>query len=263
MTSAAGAPRTGRPHDGRSQDQRRRDPRRRQRILSAAAELVAERGYHEVGMADIGAAAGITGSAIYRHFDAKSAVLVAMFDHVIDDLSREAGEIVAARGDDLATLRGLIQTQVRFVLRDRTLAQVYHNEVANLPDEDRHRLRRKQRLYIEEWVHVLAQLRPDAGDATVRALVHASVGAIQSVLFYSSGLADDQLAALMSSVAEASLFAGLLARGDDPPEPPAIRRLGEDTPPARLLSPTRGREGPRGSAHRPQEGKAVRIGRGE
>ena len=118
-------------------EQRRRDPRRRQRILRAAAELVAERGYHEVGMADIGAAAGITGPAIYRHFDGKSAVLVAMFDHVIDDLSREASEIVASGGDALATLRGLIQTQVRFVLRDRTLAQVYHNEVANLPDEDR------------------------------------------------------------------------------------------------------------------------------
>ena len=206
MTSAAEAPRPGRPQDARPQDQRRRDPRRRQRILSAAAELVAERGYQQVGMADIGAAAGITGSAIYRHFDGKSAVLVTMFDHVIDDLSREASEIVAS-GDALAILRGLIATQVRFVLRDRTLAQVYHNEVANLPEEDRHRLRRKQRLYIEEWVHVLAQLRPDAGDATVRALVHASVGAIQSVLFYQSGLADDQLAALMSSVAEASLFA--------------------------------------------------------
>jgi AcrR family transcriptional regulator len=222
MTSAAEAPRPGRPQDQRPedqrpQDQRRRDPRRRQRILSAAADLVAERGYHEVGMADIGAAAGITGSAIYRHFDGKSAVLVAMFDHVIDDLSREASEIVTSGGDALAILRGLIQTQVRFVLRDGTLAQVYHNEVANLPQEDRHRLRRKQRLYIEEWVHVLAQLRPDAGDATVRALVHASVGAIQSVLFYQSGLTDDQLAALMSSVAEASLFAPMLARGDDPP----------------------------------------------
>ena len=218
-------------------------------------------------MADIGAAAGITGPAIYRHFDGKSAVLVAMFDHVIDDLSREASEIVASGGDALATLRGLIQTQVRFVLRDRTLAQVYHNEVANLPDEDRRRLRRKQRLYIEEWVHVLAQLRPDAGDATVRALVHAAVGAIQSVLFYSSGLADDQLAALMSSVAEASLFA-LPARGDDPPAPdsrlgedtpaarlpepargddprsPPIRRLGEDTPPARLPEPARGDDPP-------------------
>jgi AcrR family transcriptional regulator len=228
MTSAAEVPRPGRPQDGRPrdqrpedqrpEDQRRRDPRRRQRILSAAAQLVAERGYHEVGMADIGAAAGITGSAIYRHFDGKSAVLVAMFDHVIDDLSGEASEIVASGGDALAILRGLVQTQVRFVLRDRTLAQVYHNEVANLPEEDRHRLRRKQRLYIEEWVHVLAQLRPDAGDATVRALVHASVGAIQSVLFYQSGLADDQLAALTSSVAEASLFAPMPARGDAHPE---------------------------------------------
>ncbi|HEY5018719.1 MAG TPA: TetR/AcrR family transcriptional regulator [Streptosporangiaceae bacterium] len=200
-------PRDPGPRDPGAGDPRRRDPRRRQRILSAAAELVAERGYHEVGMADIGAAAGITGPAIYRHFDGKSAVLVAMFDHVIDDLSHEASEIVTSGGDAQATLRGLIQTQVRFVLRDRTLAQVYHNEVANLPEEDRHRLRRKQRLYIEEWVHVLAQLRPDASDATVRALVHASVGAIQSVLFYQSGLADDQLAALMSSVAETSLFA--------------------------------------------------------
>ena len=223
MTSAAAGPApAGRPGEQRSPDQqppdqRRRDPLRRQRILTAAAQLVAERGYHDVGMADIGAAAGITGPAIYRHFDGKSAVLVAMFDHVIDDLSGEASEIVATGADALATLRGLIQTQVRFVLRDRTLAQVYHNEVANLPEEDRHRLRRKQRLYIEEWVHVLAQLRPDAGDATVRALVHAAVGAIQSVLFYRSGLADDQLAELMSSVAETSMFAPLLARGDDPP----------------------------------------------
>ena len=120
---------------------------------------------------------------------------------------------------------------------------MYHNEVANLPGEDRRRLRRKQRLYIEEWVHVLAQLRPDAGDATVRALVHASVGAIQSVLFYSSGLADEELAALMSSAAEASLFAALPARGDDPPGPP-IRRVGKDTPPARLPEPARGDDPP-------------------
>ena len=93
MTSAAEARRPGQPQDGqpagqRPQDPQRRDPRRRQRILSAAAELVAERGYHEVGMADIGAAAGVTGSAIYRHFDGKSAVLVAMFDHVMNSRER-------------------------------------------------------------------------------------------------------------------------------------------------------------------------------
>ena len=65
------------------------------RILAAAADLVASSGYHAVSMADIGAAAGITGSGIYRHFDRKSAVLVALFDQVIDDLFSDNGEILA------------------------------------------------------------------------------------------------------------------------------------------------------------------------
>jgi AcrR family transcriptional regulator len=78
---------------------RRRDPDRRQRILDAAADLVAARGYHEVGMTDIGAAAGITGSAIYRHFDGKSGVLVTMFERVIDEL------VGGRRGDRRAARR--------------------------------------------------------------------------------------------------------------------------------------------------------------
>jgi AcrR family transcriptional regulator len=186
---------------------RRRDPQRRQRILTAAAELVAERGYHDVGMADIGAAAGITGSGIYRHFTGKSAVLVAMFERVIDDLSSEAADIVAADLAPRDALRRLIGAQVRFVLNERTLAQVYHNEITNLPGEDRHRLRRKQRLYLEEWVHMLAVQRPGTSDGELRALVHAAIGAIQSVLFYESGLTDERLAALTEAAAEAVLFA--------------------------------------------------------
>ena len=193
----------------------RRDPRRRERILHAAAELVAERGYHDVAMADIGAAAGITGSGIYRHFDGKSAVLVALFDGVIDDLSLESTDIVLAGTDPRTTLRALIGTQTRFVLTQRTLAQVYHNEIANLPDADRHRLRRKQRLYLEEWVHTLAVLRPGTSDSALRALVHAAIGAIQSVLFYQSGLPDSQLTDLMESAALA-----VLLTGTDPGDPP-------------------------------------------
>lgn len=68
---------------------RTRDPARKERILAAAADLVARHGYHAVSMADIGAVAGITGAGIYRHFDSKSAVLVALFDRVIDGLVRE------------------------------------------------------------------------------------------------------------------------------------------------------------------------------
>ena len=185
---------------------RRRDPDRRQRILDAAADLVAERGYHEVGMTDIGAAAGVTGSAIYRHFEGKSDVLVTMFDRVIDDLSAGAATIAESTAEPLLALRSLIQGQIRFVIDDRTLAQVYYHEIANLPAEDSRRLRRKQRLYLEEWVHQLAALRPGASDAELRARVHAAIGAIQSVLRYHSGLAADQLEDVIADAAELVLI---------------------------------------------------------
>jgi AcrR family transcriptional regulator len=181
---------------------RRRDPDRRERILEAAAELVAERGYHDVGMTDIGAAAGITGSAIYRHFDGKSDVLATMFDRVIDDLSAGAAKIAESDAQPLDALRALIRGQIRFVIDDRTLAQVYYHEIANLPVEDRRRLRRKQRLYLEEWVHQLAALRPGAGDAELRARVHAAIGTIQSVLRYHSDLPAEKLENLIAASAE-------------------------------------------------------------
>ena len=73
---------------------RTRDPQRKQKILASAADLVARQGYHAASMADIGSAAGVTGSAIYRHFDSKSAVLVALFDRVIDRLRRDQRRIL-------------------------------------------------------------------------------------------------------------------------------------------------------------------------
>jgi AcrR family transcriptional regulator len=185
---------------------RRRDPERRQRILAAAAELVAERGYHEVGMSDIGAAAGIVGSGIYRHFDGKSAVLVAMLDGVIDDLARASAEILSRGLEPAQTLREFIAAHVRITLEDRMLMRVYHNEITHLPADDNRRLRRKQRIYIEEWVHILSVLRPEVDDAVLRALVHAGIGAAHSTLFYRSGLPADRLARLMAAAAEATMF---------------------------------------------------------
>jgi AcrR family transcriptional regulator len=184
---------------------RTRDPARKERILVAAADLIALNGYHTVSMMDLGAAAGITGSAIYRHFGSKSAVLVELFDRVIDALLRDAQETVLSQDDLQKALSHLIAGQVEFVVADRALAQVYHHEVNNLPQEDRRRLRRKQRLYVEEWVHLLAELRSNLTDAEARAVVHAAIAAIQSSLFHSVGLTEDQLRQLLTESAAAVL----------------------------------------------------------
>jgi AcrR family transcriptional regulator len=159
-------------------------------------------------MSEIGAAAGITGPAIYRHFPSKSAVLVALFDRAIDRLLDEAQEIARLEVDPEQSLRELIVSQVRFVVVDRSVAQVYYSENQSLPEDDRRRLRRKQRLYLEEWVHVLTELRPDSDEAETRVVVHAAIGAIQSSLFHAQGPIGSRLDRLLAEVARAVLGIG-------------------------------------------------------
>ena len=184
---------------------RTRDPERKQRILAAAAALGARRGFHAISMADIGAEAGIVGSGIYRHFESKTAILIAMHDQVMDRLAGGAAAILAAGGTDAQTMSALVRDHIQVAMQDRDALALYHREIQTLPEEDRRRLRRSQRLYIEEWVHVLAALRPDLADGELRLAVHAAIGAIQSTLFFRSGLPPDRMAALLATMAHGCL----------------------------------------------------------
>jgi AcrR family transcriptional regulator len=182
-----------------------RDPERKQRILAAAASLGARRGFHAISMADIGAEAGIVGSGIYRHFDSKTAILVAMLDRVMDRLAVRAAEIIATGGGDADVLSALVRDHIEVAISDRDILALYHREVHTLPADERRRLRRSQRHYIEEWVDLLAPLRPDLADGEVRLAVHAAIGAIQSTLFFRSGLPDPRLADLLAVMAHGCL----------------------------------------------------------
>ena len=182
-----------------------RDPDRKEKILLAAADLVAHSGFHAVSMADIGRRAGITGSGIYRHFESKSAILVVLFEQVIDDLLQDARAVVESTPDMRVALDRLAASQVEFVVRKRLLAQVYYNEIHNLPEEDRVRLRRKQRMYTEEWIHILGELNKSLDEAAARTLAHAAIGAIQSTLFHNVGLTEDRLQGLLQRSAKAVL----------------------------------------------------------
>jgi len=127
---------------------------------------------------------------------------------VIDDLVIDEHRVIGSRSDLARTLDLLIDGQVEFVVSSRAIAQVYHNEIASLPVEDRNRLRRKQRLYVQEWVHVLLEMRPDLDDAHARTLVHAAINAIQSALFHKAGLDEDQLRDVLAGAARRILMTG-------------------------------------------------------
>src|SRR6201991_3659128 len=94
-------------------------PRRRSRrdeILEIAMGLFASRGYHGVSMDDIGAAAGVTGPALYHHFAGKEAMLAAAFTPVSEGLLVGGQERVAAAKGPEEALRALVDFHVAFAL---------------------------------------------------------------------------------------------------------------------------------------------------
>jgi len=167
----------------------------------AAAGPGAHRGFDPISMADIGAEAGRGGSGVHRHFGSKTAILVAMADRVMDRLMTRAGEIIAASRGERECLSMLVRDHIEVALTDRDALAVYHREVRTLAEDERRRLSRAQRHYIEEWVHLLAPLRPDLADGEVRLAVHAAIGAIQSTLFFRSGIGDERLTELLEVMA--------------------------------------------------------------
>ena len=162
-------------------------PRRRSRrdeILDIAVGLFAQRGYHGVSMDDIGSAAGVTGPALYHHFAGKEAMLVAALIPVSEGLLNGGRERVARHPDDARTaLADLIEFHVEFALENPAVIALHLHELDRLPEEPKRQIRRLQRLYVEEWVGVLAALRPglDAGEA--RVLAHAAFGLMNSTPF--------------------------------------------------------------------------------
>jgi AcrR family transcriptional regulator len=59
---------------------------RREQLLATAADLFAARGFHGVSVAEIGAAVGISGPALYKHFPGKDAILAEMLVAISEEL---------------------------------------------------------------------------------------------------------------------------------------------------------------------------------
>src|ERR1700746_63182 len=82
---------------------------RRLQLLSAAERLFAERGFLAVRLEDIGAAAGVSGPAIYRHFPNKEALLVELLVGISTRLLEGGLGVVASASGPGDALDGLIE----------------------------------------------------------------------------------------------------------------------------------------------------------
>src|SRR4051812_35192898 len=151
---------------------------RRQQILDTAAGLFAARGFHGVSVAELGAACGISGPALYKHFPSKDAMLAEMLVEISEELLRVGRERSTAAGGPAPALHALVEWHVEFALRHRPLIVVQDRDWASLPDTARERVRTLQRRYVDLWTDQLRALHPDLTSRQARAMAHAAFGMI-------------------------------------------------------------------------------------
>jgi AcrR family transcriptional regulator len=186
---------------------------RRERILHSAADLMAERGYPAVSMTQIGAAAGIVGSGVYRHFESKAMILVALLDRVVETMLAGTREIVASQRGGFDLLEAMIHRQTQIAIGNKSLVAVYLRDAGNLPTEELRRNRRQQRQLVEEWIYQCEAIAPYAGETELRTVVQAVLALINSACTYDNPLPAERLVESIATMASATLRAGLAGSG--------------------------------------------------
>jgi len=176
---------------------------RREQIVDTAAELFARRGFHGVSVGELGAACGVSGPALYKHFASKEAILAEMLVRISEELLHVGRERVAGLAPRDAVV-ALVEWHVDFALRRKALIIVQDRDWQSLPAHARRQVRTLQREYVDLWADRLRGARPDLDPDRARAMTHVAFGLINSTP-HSDLLPVEQMRGLLHAMALDSL----------------------------------------------------------
>lgn len=148
---------------------------RREQILEVSSRLFAERGYHAVGIDDVGAAVGIAGPSVYRHFPSKVSILVAVCQRAADRLALGVLDALRTGTGPTDVLRRLVDSYIAALLVSPDLRVGMSTDRAAVTGSDREGLRRSQRELVAHWVRAVREVHPELAVADATVLVHAGL----------------------------------------------------------------------------------------
>lgn len=108
---------------------------RREQLLSVAASIFAERGYSGATTAELAKAAGVTEPIIYRHFNSKRDLFVALIDQTGAETIALWQQQLADAGDPAERLRRLIGANPMVTNRGRGVYRVIVQAMSEIEDE--------------------------------------------------------------------------------------------------------------------------------
>ncbi|MCH5641039.1 MULTISPECIES: TetR/AcrR family transcriptional regulator [unclassified Gordonia (in: high G+C Gram-positive bacteria)] len=171
---------------------------RRDEILDAAAALFADRGYTDVGVDEIGAAVGITGPSVYKHFSSKLAILVGIGER--SAMRLEAGVIAAfsATSDPAKLLGLLVDSYVTVITSTPDLSVAFNSSGVLAGQPPAAALLDVQRRYVARWIDLLVAVDPDLKRDAAAVAVHAALSIVNDAVRMRRGTARPEFGARMA-----------------------------------------------------------------
>ena len=154
---------------------------RREQIITVAMRLFAQRGFHGVGMDEIGEAVGMSGPSLYQHVKGKADILLDAYDRAGALVLAGAADALSAATSASEALDRLIRSFVDVAFEHVDLVAVTSREGASLPAPERPRLARRRRDLHEQWAAVLRELRGDLSSGDGRILVRSALALVLSL----------------------------------------------------------------------------------
>ncbi|MDP4511615.1 TetR/AcrR family transcriptional regulator [Nonomuraea sp. NBC_00507] len=159
----------------------------RSRILAAARELFAERGYAATSLADIAAAVGLTKTAVAYHFHPKDRLAAELLSPAADDMLQLLGADHATRDD-------FVEALVSFAVRYRSVIRLFMEDLSADDSVSPGSKRDTVRTFRDE-IH--AKLVGDDPGPDVRLKSWALLGALLWGVVKTMDLPEDQVRAVL------------------------------------------------------------------
>lgn len=180
---------------------------RRELLLKVAADLFVAHPYDSVTVEMLCAKAGISAPGLYRHFKNKQALLIAVVENPIGALHDFARKVAEEDSDPHAALMAMVDFHIRSVVEGPPTPLIFLKNEHAFPESDRRRIRRAMNRYAEEWISVVAILRPDLSDPAVRLLTQSVFSMLNAAATLHKGLDHETIIATMSTAAYHALTA--------------------------------------------------------
>lgn len=191
-------------------------------LVAAALALAAERSPAAVTTADLAQAVGITQGAVFRHFESKEAIWVAVIDLAHQQLLGQLQAAADAQAQPLAALRAVFLAHVDFVVAHPGVPRVIFQELQHPEDTPlKARVRQLMQAYralltgLLQRAQAAGQLAPGTDLAAAAVLF---IGSVQGLVMQS--LLSGQVAGMAAQAPQVyRIFHNGVAARTAPPDP--------------------------------------------